>query len=112
MEISLTDILHDMQYEEFCKFVKENKLDSETEMLNEFVIPGRLKKIWSFLLELKDLVKVKLMDLVKLFLNKIVFKFFAKIKFSMNWLFKLVKKGFKAYKDVIKAIGEYLASTR
>jgi len=112
MEISLTDILHDMQYEEFCKFVKENKLDSETEMLNEFVIPGRLKKIWSFLLELKDLVKVKLMDLVKLFLNKIVFKFFAKIKFSMNWLFKLVKKGFKAYKDVIKAIGEYLASTK
>ena len=108
----MTDILHDMQYEEFCKFVKENKLDSETEMLNEFVIPGRLKKIWSFLLELKDLVKVKLMDLVKLFLNKIVFKFFAKIKFSMNWLFKLVKKGFKAYKDVIKAIGEYLASTK
>ncbi len=112
MEISLTDILHDMQYEEFCKFVKENKLDSETEMLTELVIPSRLKKIWSFLLELKDLVKVKLMDLVKLFLDKTVFKFFAKIKFSMEWLFKLVKKGFKAYKDVIKAIGEYIASTK
>lgn len=112
MEISLTDILHDMQYEEFCKFVKENKLDSETEMLTEFVIPSRLKKIWSFLLELKDIVKVKIMDLVKLFLNKVVFKFFAKIKFSMNYLFKLVKKGFKAYKDVIKAIGEYIASTK
>ena len=30
----------------------------------------------------------------------------------MEWLFKLVKKGFKAYKDVIKAIGEYIASTK
>ena len=112
MEISLTDILHDLQHTEFCSFVKENKLDSEDVMLNEWAIPGRLKKIWSFLTRLKDIVKVKMMDLVKLFMNKLVFKFFAKIKFSMKYLFSLVKKGFKAYKDVIKAIGEYLASTK
>ena len=108
MEISLTDILHELQYKEFCSFVKEYKLDSEDAMLNELVIPGKLKKIWSFLVELKDIVKVKIMDLAKLFLNKVVFKFFAKIKFSMNYLFKLVKTGFKAYKEVIKAIGEYI----
>lgn len=109
---SLTEILHDLQYEDFCQFVKENKLDSEECKLNEFVIPSRLKKIWSFLTELKDLVKVKIADLVKLFLNKVVFKFFAKIKFSMKYLFNLVKKGFKAYKEVIKAIGDYLANTK
>ena len=111
MEISLTDILHELQYKEFCSFVKEYKLDSEDAMLNELVIPGKLKKIWSFLVELKDIVKVKIMDLAKLFLNKVVFKFFAKIKFSMNYLFKLVKTGFKAYKEVIKAIGEYISKT-
>jgi hypothetical protein len=112
MEISLTDILHELQYKEFCSFVKEYKLDSEDAMLNELVIPGKLKKIWSFLVELKDIVKVKIMDLAKLFLNKVVFKFFAKIKFSMNYLFKLVKTGFKAYKEVIKAIGEYISKTK
>ena len=112
MEISLTDILHDLQYEEFCKFVKENKLDSEVVVLNELAIPGKLKKIWSFLTELKDIVKVKIMDLAKLFMNKLVFKFFAKIKFSMKYLFDLVKKGFKAYKEVIKAIGDYLSKTK
>ena len=63
-------------------------------------------------MELKDIVKVKMKDLVKLFLNKVVFKFFAKIKFSLSYLFGLVKKGFKAYKQVIKAIGEYIANTR
>ena len=112
METSLTDILHEIQYKEFCLFVKENKLDSETGLLMEFAIPGKLKKIWSFITELKDLIKVKLVDLVKLFLDKTVFKFFAKIKFSMDYLFKLVKKGFKAYKEIIKAIGEYISQTK
>ena len=112
MEISLTDILHELQYKEFCSFVKEYKLDSDDAMLNELVIPGKLKKIWSFLVELKDIVKVKIMDLAKLFLNKVVFKFFAKIKFSMKYLFDLVKKGFRAYKEVIKAIGDYLSKTK
>ena len=45
-------------------------------------------------------------------MDKLVFKFFAKIKFSMSYLFKLVKKGFKAYKEIIKAIGEYVASIK
>jgi hypothetical protein len=109
---SLTEILHDIQYEEFCLFVRESKLDSDHANLNEIMIPGRLKKIWSFLMELKDIVKVRVVDLVKLFMNKLVFKFFAKIKFSIKYLFSLVKKGFKAYKDVIKAIGEYLSKTK
>jgi hypothetical protein len=112
MEMSLTNILYELQYKEFCEFVKQNNLDSKVVVLNELVIPAKLKKIWSFLLELKDIVKVKIIDLVKLFMNKLVFKFFAKIKFSISYLFSLVKKGFKAYKDIIKAIGDYLANTK
>ena len=112
MEMKLGDILSELQYNEFCKFVEEYKLNTDDVILKEFVIPSRLKKIWSFLNELKDLVKVKFKDLVKLFMNKLVFKFFAKIKFSITYLFNLVKKGFKAYKEVIKAIGEYVAKTK
>jgi len=112
MKNSLADIVYEIQYEEFCKFVYENKLNEDTIVLKEFAIPGKLKKVWSFIVKLKDIIKVKMVDMVKLFLNKLVFKFFAKIKFSLDYLFKLVKKGFKAYKEVIKAIGEYISSTK
>jgi hypothetical protein len=111
-EIKLTEILTELQYDEFVLFVNRYKLNEQYHVVNEIVIPSRLKKIWGFIKELGKKVSLKMVDLVKLFLNKTVFKFFAKIKFSMEWLFKLVKKGFKAYKDVIKAIGEYLASTK
>jgi len=112
MENSLADIVYEIQYKEFCDFVYENKLNEDTIVLKEFAIPGKLKKVWSFIVKLKDIIKVKMVDMVKLFLNKLVFKFFAKIKFSLDYLFKLVKKGFKAYKEVIKAIGEYISSTK
>jgi len=112
MKNSLADIVYEIQYEEFCNFVYENKLNEDTIVLKEFAIPGKLKKVWSFIVKLKDIIKVKMVDMVKLFLNKLVFKFFAKIKFSLDYLFKLVKKGFKAYKEVIKAIGEYISSTK
>jgi hypothetical protein len=110
--ISLRDLVTEIQYDEFVSFVREYKLDEDCSMINELGIPSRLKKVWGFIKELASLASLKLIDLVKLFMDKVVFKFFAKIKFSMDWLFKLVKKGFKAYKDVIKAIGDYLASTK
>lgn len=111
-QLKLTDLLTEIQYDEFVSFVREHKLDEDCSILNELGIPKRLKKIWGFIKELASKVSLKLVDLVKLFLDKTVFKFFAKIKFSMEWLFKLVKKGFKAYQAVIKAIGDYIASTK
>ena len=62
--------------------------------------------------ELKDIIKVKITDLVKTIYEQISIQIFCKIKFSMKYLFGLVQKGFKAYKEVIKAIGEYMASTK
>jgi len=112
MNQSLTDIVIEIQYDEFVSFVNEHKLTETTQLINEIIIPGKLKKAWGFIKDLKEKLSVKLKDLVKLFMDKVVFKFFAKIKFSMDYLFKLVKKGFKAYKEVIKAIGEYVASTK
>ena len=111
MNMTLTEIVSEIQYDEFCKFTESVDFTDEL-LLTELVVPASLKKIWSFIKELKDIVKVKLLDLIKLFKNKVVFKFFAKIKFSMDKLFSIVKKGFKAYKEVIKAIGEYIANTK
>ena len=108
----LQDLVTEIQYDEFVAFVAQNRLTEDKATLNEFGIPSRLKKIWSFLKELKDKLMVGLKDLIKLFLDKVVFKFFAKIKFSFKYLFGLVKKGFKIYKDVINAIGDYLSKTK
>ena len=112
MNTTLSEIVYEIQYEEFYRFVEVNDLTNDKVVLKEIVIPGKLKKIWGFITELKNILKVKIADLIKLFLNKLVFKFFAKIKFCMKYLFGIVKKGFKAYKEVIKAIGEYVANTK
>ena len=111
-EIILTDVLTEIQYDEFVLFVKKHKLDEDCSLINELGIPSRLKKIWGFIKELAEKVSLKIVDLVKLFLDKVVFKFFAKIKFSFKYLFELVKKGFKIYKDVIRAIGDYVSKTK
>ena len=111
-KLSFADLIIELQYEEFVSFVEEYRLTEDVPTLNEFSIPGKLKKIWDFIKGLAERVSIKIVDLVKLFLDKVVFKFFAKIKFSFKYLFDLVKKGFKYYKDVIKAIGDYLAKTR
>lgn len=112
MNNNLTDIVIDIQYKEFVNFVNEHELTENPYLINEIAIPGKLKKIWGFVQDLKNKLSIKLKDLLSLFKDKLVFKFFAKIKFSMDYLFKLVKAGFKAYKQVIKAIGEYIASTK
>jgi hypothetical protein len=111
-KLAFADILIELQYDQFVSFVTEHRLGEDISNLNEFVIPGKLKKIWEFIKGLAERISIKITDLVKLFLNKVVFKFFAKIKFSFKYLFALVKRGFKYYKDVINAIGDYLSKTR
>ena len=111
-EPMLTEVLTEIQYDEFVLFVKNHNLDKDCSHINEIGIPSRLKKIWGFIKELAEKVSIKIVDLVKLFLDKVVFKFFAKIKFSFKYLFGLVKKGFKIYKDVIRAIGDYVSKTK
>jgi len=110
--IRLQDLVTEIQYNEFVHFVTSNGLDRDCSLLNEIGIPSRLKKIWGFIKGLAQSASIKLFDLIKLFLNKVVFKFFAKIKFSMKYLFGLVKKGFKIYKDVLNAIGDYVSKTK
>jgi hypothetical protein len=82
--MQLADIVYEQQYKLFSLFVEETQILNENVNVQEIIIPSGLKKIWGFILDLKDKLSVKLKDLVKLFLNKIVFKFFAKIKFSMK----------------------------
>ena len=79
-EIKLTEILTELQYDEFVSFVNRYKLNEQYHVVNEIVIPSRLKKIWGFIKKLGERVSLKMVDLVKLFLNKTVFKFFSKIK--------------------------------
>jgi hypothetical protein len=111
-DVRLSDLLTEIQYDAFVLFVREHRLDTENSLVNEIGIPSRLKKIWTFIQDLASSISIKIVDLVKLFLDKVVFKFFAKIKFSFKYLFGLVKKGFKIYKDVIKAIGDYISKTK
>ena len=74
-DTSLQSIYSDIQYDEFVRFVKEHKLDCDASLINELVIPSKLKSIWSFIKDLKEKVSVKLVDLIKLFLDKVVFKY-------------------------------------
>ena len=66
-QLKLTDLIAEIQYDEFVLFVQEHKLDEDCSMLNELGIPKRLKKIWGFIKELAEKVSFKLVDLVKLF---------------------------------------------
>jgi hypothetical protein len=49
---------------------------------------------------------------MKLFANKSVFQFFQKIKWNLDYLFKIIKDGHRAYTQVLSAISEYVAKTK
>lgn len=85
----------------------ENRLD---EVLDS--ITGKLKKYYTFIKELADRSKVGIKEIVGVLKNRQAFEFFKIIKFSVSNLFGVVKKGFRYYKEVRKAIAEYIASTK
>lgn len=74
-------------------------------------LTGRLKKYYDFIKDLAEQAKIGIKEITELLKNSGVFSFFKKIGFSVKKLFDLVKKGFKYYRDVQKAIAEYIAST-
>ena len=90
----------------------------ESNQLNEGILDmfGSLKsKIQSkieFFQALADISKQKLEDLVVLFKDSRVFKFFQHINFNLKFFFDLIKKGFKAYTEVQKAIAQYVSESK
>lgn len=100
----------DRDYETYLEAVNLHEDDT----LNEFLsaITGKLKKYYDFIKDLAEKAKIGVKDIAELLKNKGVFEFFKKIGFSIKRLFDLVKNGFKYYRDLQKAIAEYIAETK
>lgn len=80
--------------------------------LDEFSIPAFLSKSINFIKSISEKLSLKLTDLMKLFANKAIFQFFQKIKWNLDYLFKIIKDGHKAYTQIISAISEYVSKTK
>lgn len=65
-----------------------------------------------FFIDIAKATKSSLASVVKLFKDPRVIKFFKGIKWSFTNLYKLLKKGMNVYRDIQKAIGEFLAETK
>lgn len=82
--------------------------------LNEFKfsIPSKLRKYYDFAKDIVEKIGMNIKDMMVILKDSRVFKFFKTIKFSFKKLFDFIKKGYKAYVDLHKALGEYLANTK
>jgi hypothetical protein len=80
--------------------------------INEFSIPSFLSKSVNFIKSISEQLSLKLTDLMKLFANKSIFQFFQRIKWNLDYLFKIIKDGHKAYTQIISAISEYISKTK
>jgi len=98
-------------YEYIC-FKSIMKEVIEGGIINEFSIPSFLSKQYDFVKDLASNISINIKDLAKLFMNRSVFNFFSKIKWSFEFVFDLAKKGLKIYREVLDAIGEYVAKTK
>lgn len=66
----------------------------------------------NFLKDIASQTGLALWDLIKVFKNTIVIKFFSKIKWSFKRLYELLKTGYEAYKNLQKAVAEYVSKTK
>jgi len=103
-------------YNEFTSEIEYHQFNEAVDLylngtMNEGLIPASLKKKFEFVKDLAAKMKTDFKSLLSLFKQKPVFTFFKMIKWSFKKLFSILKKGFKAYQDVIKAITEYIADT-
>lgn len=71
-----------------------------------------VKSKLAFLQELATKTGKDISEIVDLFKDAKVFKFFKTIKFNLGKLWDIVKKGFKFYGDLQRAIAKYIAETK
>ena len=90
--------------------------DIEAGILNEGIfdkLSSGVKQKIDFIKEIANKVsQYSMTDLLVIFKDSRVFDFFKAIKFSFEYLFNILKKGFKAYKDLEKAITQFLSDNR
>lgn len=80
--------------------------------LNEFTLPGFLRRYVDFFKQIGEAVKVSKDQLVEMLKNRSVFDFFRKFSFSFKKIFDFIKRGFKAYSEIQRAIADYIRQTK
>jgi len=81
------------------------------EYINEELNESIKSKI-EFIKSFASILKSNVSDLIDFFKNKILFKIFKAIKFSLGYLFKMLKDGYKAYQELQKVISKYASDTK
>lgn len=66
----------------------------------------------SFFKEVADALGVGLSSVVEFFKDSRVLRFFSKIGWSFKKFYDLLKRGYKAYRDLLDAVSEYIAHTK
>ena len=65
-----------------------------------------------FFKEVAGAIGASLSDVVEFFKDSRVLRFFSKIGWSFKKLYDILKRGYRAYKDLIDAVSEYVAKTK
>jgi len=102
------------EYQEFLlclEYVEKERLGILEDGLIDN-LKGALKKKVDFIKEILSIVKGKVSDVIALLKIRSVFDFLKRINFDFKKLYKLLQRGFKAYRDLRKVIFEYIAETR
>lgn len=97
------------EYQLYMEFVRRSDYGRR---IDEFSVPSFLSKSVNFIKNIAEQLSLKLTDVMKLFANKSVFQFFQKIRWNLDYLFKLIKDGHKAYTQLLSAISEYVSKTK
>lgn len=103
MEQSFKQYLN--EYDTFC--IALDELNSNS--LNEWSLPSFIKDKIDFVKNIANQLGTSIDSLVALFKNKEVFKFFSKIDWSLENLFKILKKGYVLYKEVQEVVFGYIS---
>jgi hypothetical protein len=102
-------------FEEEKVYYEALKLFENKEYLQENIfkrLSSAVKKKLEFFKKVAEYANKDITELLPILKNKKVFEFFKKIKFSFEYLFKLIKRGYKLYGEVQKAIAQYIANSK